>query len=91
MAGASLALYVWDERLEPLVKPDHYTRLFRDVGIGALVEVDFSLWTDVPLEEQRFNVCRSRTLARRWQEAGMPVVLSMNWSPEQSFSFAFDR
>jgi hypothetical protein len=90
MAGAGLAFSVWDERLAPLwAKPDHYTRLFRDVGRGALVEVDFSLWTDVPFEEQRFNVYRSRTLARRWQEAGMPVVPSMNRSTGHSFAFAF--
>lgn len=88
--GGTLAFFLDDERLEPLWKaPERYSAHFLSAGIGALVEVDFSLWVDRPLEEQRFNVYRQRALARQWQEHGFLVAPCLNWSDERSYSFCF--
>src|SRR5215203_7004304 len=72
--GATLGFYTWDERLEPLWSNSaYYADLFRVVGIGALIEADFSLWINAPEEEQRYNVYRMRTLAKQWQMAGLQI------------------
>jgi hypothetical protein len=54
-----------------------------------VVEVDFSLWRDMSLEEQHFNVYRTRTMSRIFQGAGLHVAPNLNWSGEQSFAFCF--
>ncbi len=88
--GGTLAFYVDDYRLDPLWRrPRHYTELFLHHGIAALIEPDFSLWTDDPLAVQVFNVYRTRALGRYWQDAGLPVIPSLGWSDERSFSFCF--
>jgi hypothetical protein len=88
--GSVLAFYVGDERLECLWRhPAHYTRLFLEHEVGAVIEPDFSLWTDAPLVEQLHNVYRTRTLGRYWQEHGLWLIPSLNWSDERSYSFAF--
>jgi hypothetical protein len=61
--GCTLAFYVWDEKLEQLWRrPQHYTALFLRHGVAALVEPDYSLWTDDALAVQVFNTYRSRWL-----------------------------
>jgi len=88
--GYTVAFYVDDSRLEQLWRrPAHYTRLFLHTAVTALIEPDFSLWADDSLIVQAYNVYRSRYLGRYWQDAGLQVVPSLNWSDEQSFSFCF--
>lgn len=88
--GGTLCFYVDDYRLEALWRrPRHYAELFLRHHIAALIEPDFSLWTDDPLAVQLFNVYRARWLGRAWQDAGIPVIPSLGWSDARSFSFCF--
>jgi hypothetical protein len=88
--GCVLAFYVWDEKLEQLWRrPQHYTELFLRHEIAAVIEPDYSLWTDDALAVQVFNVYRTRWLGRYWQDAGLLVIPSLNWSDERSSSFCF--
>jgi hypothetical protein len=88
--GCTLAFYVDDVRLESLWRrPRHYTELFLRHGIAALIEVDYSLWADDALAVQVFNTYRSRWLGRYWQNHGLRVIPSLNWSDERSFPFCF--
>jgi hypothetical protein len=88
--GMTVGFYVWDERLEALWRhPERSTTRLLSAGVAAVIEPDFSLWTDRPLAEQLFNVYRMRTLGRLWQEAGLAVMPNLAWSDARSFSFCF--
>jgi hypothetical protein len=89
--GMVLGFYVDDYRLEALWRhPERYTALFLRHGVLTAIEPDFSLWVDMPLAEQLYNIFRMRTLGRLWQDAGLPVIPNLTWSDERSFSFAFE-
>lgn len=51
---------------------------------------DFSLYMDMPLPMQRWNVYRSRALGLIWQREGMAVVPTLSWSTPSSYDFCFD-
>lgn len=51
---------------------------------------DFSLYMDMPLPMQRWNVYRSRALCLVWQREGMAVVPTLSWSSPDSYEFCFD-
>lgn len=51
---------------------------------------DFSLYLDMPLPMQRWNVYRSRALGLIWQREGMEVVPTLSWSTPDSYEFCFD-
>ena len=46
--GMTLAFYVWDDKLERLwLNPARQTDQFLTARVAALIEPDFSLWTEV--------------------------------------------
>jgi len=51
---------------------------------------DFSLYLDMPLPMQRWNVYRSRALCLVWQREGMAVVPTLTWAGPESYEFCFD-
>lgn len=90
-AGGTLGFYCDDYRLEPLwTKREMYLDVFLDQQWGQLVAPDFSLWADAPIIEQAWNVYRSRTLAREYQDAGIPVCPNLGWSTPESYEFCFE-
>lgn len=50
----------------------------------------FSLYTDMPLATQIWNVYRSRQIGQQMQDAGLTVIPSLCWSDVRSHGFAFD-
>ena len=50
---------------------------------------DFSLYLDMPLPMQRWNVYRSRALGLIWTWEGMTVIPTLSWSMPESYEFAF--
>lgn len=88
--GMTVGFYIWDDKLEPLWRdPERQTDRLRTAGVAAVIEPDFSLWTDAPLVEQLWNTYRTRFLGRYWQEHGLLVIPNLNWSDERSFEFCF--
>jgi hypothetical protein len=63
--------------------PQRYTDLFLKHEVAAVVECDFSLWCDDPVVVQAYNVYRTRWLGSFWQEHGLNVIPSLNWSDER--------
>ena len=57
---------------------------------GAALTPDFSLYTDMPLPMQRWNVYRSRALGNYWQRSGIRVIPTLQWSTPDSYDFAFE-
>lgn len=88
--GATLAFYLDDWRFEAVWNDavDVAAKL-KGKGFAAVIAPDFSVWRDDPPAVQIFNIYRSRWCARYWQELGMPIVPSLNWSSEGSYEFAF--
>lgn len=56
----------------------------------AVLSPDFSLYLDMPLPMQRWNVYRSRALAHYWQKNGIKVIPTLSWSDNESYSFCFE-
>lgn len=75
-----------------------FERVWRDpVRYGRIVSPfqcvftpDFSLYRDMPLAQQAYNVYRSRLIGAFWQHHGLHVIPTLQWSTPESFSFAFD-
>lgn len=57
--------------------------------IGLVLSPDFSLWRDMPMAMQIWQVYRNRWLGRYWQECGISVIPTIGWSDSQSFDFCF--
>jgi len=88
--GMTVGFFVWDDKLEQLWRqPEKQTARLLAASVMAVIEPDFSLWADAPLAEQIWNVYRTRTLGRLWQERGLSVIPNLNWSGPESFNFCF--
>lgn len=51
---------------------------------------DFSLYLDMPMAMQVWNIYRSRLIGQIMQDYGMTVIPTVSWSTEESFAFCFD-
>jgi hypothetical protein len=68
-------------------KPD--TALQRIYRFYGALTPDFSLYTDWPLAVQQWNHYRRQWLGRYWQEYGIKVIPTVNWSTPDSFDWCF--
>ena len=71
---------VWSKPLRPL------SRLKR---VGAALTPDFSLWSEMPLAMQLWQVYRSRWCGLWMHGNGVNVIPTVSWSTRASFDFAF--
>lgn len=51
---------------------------------------DFSLYAEMPLPMQMWNVYRSRLIGQMCQDAGIDVIPTLQWCREDSFDFCFE-
>lgn len=80
--------YLEDYRFERIWNnPERYTPLLRE--FDAVVQPDFSLYTNYPTPLQRWNKYRSQLLAAYWQAEGLTVIPCMKWAGRDSYGFAF--
>lgn len=78
-----------DYRFETVwTKPDAGLRRIRRFW-GALTP-DFSLYVDWPLAIQQWNHYRRQWLGRYWQEHGIKVIPTVNWSTPDSYGWCFE-
>jgi hypothetical protein len=68
-------------------KPRAYFDLL--AGFECVLAPDFSLYMDMPIPMQRWNVYRSRARGYMWQRRGMAVVPTLSWSAPESYGFCF--
>ena len=87
-AAALCHFFLDDYRFESVwTKPDAaIQRLHR--FRGALTP-DFSLYSDWPVIIQQWNHYRRQWLGRYWQEHGINVIPTVNWSMPESFDWCF--
>ncbi len=59
-------------------------------GFDCIIVPDFSLYMDMPVEWQIWNVYRSRVVAHALQELGYKVIINVRWTDETSYEFCFE-
>lgn len=55
----------------------------------CILTPDFSLYSDMPLAMQIWNVYRSRLVGQYFQRMGLTVIPTVSWSDSSSFEFCF--
>lgn len=86
--GKLVHFFVDDYRFEAVWNrpEDHLARLRSH---DAVCTPDFSLYSDMPYPVQQWNVYRSRALGYWWQQQGLTVIPTLQWSTPMSYGFAF--
>lgn len=87
-AAAICHFFLDDYRFESVWnKPD--TGLNRVRRFKATLTPDFSLYTNWPVIIQQWNHYRSLWIGKYWQENGVQVIPTINWSDRKSFDWCF--
>jgi hypothetical protein len=88
LPGGAVHFFLDDERFEPVWKtPEKGFSYVR--GVGAALTPDFSLYPEMPLALQLFNVYRNRWCGAFWQSRGIRVIPTVGWSDARSYPFCF--
>lgn len=53
---------------------------------AGVISPDFSLYRDMPLVMQEWNIYRSRAIAHWLQENGIPVIPNIRWGDERTYA-----
>lgn len=69
-------------------QPERYMKLLKDFKF--VIASDFSLYWDMPVAIQAYNVYRNRLLSQYWQDNGITVIPELNWSFDDSFDYCMD-
>ena len=86
--GAGVHFFVDDYQFERCWnEPQRYLETLK--GFDCVLTPDFSLYLDMPLPMQQWNVYRSRALGHWWQRNGLTVIPTISWAMPESYRFAF--
>lgn len=69
-------------------RPDYYIDKLKD--FDCVLTPDFSLYIDMPVAMQVWNIYRSRLIGQMMQAYGLTVVPTVSWAFDDSFDFCFD-
>ncbi|MGT2896259.1 DUF4417 domain-containing protein [Streptococcus entericus] len=69
-------------------RPDFYIEKL--TAFPCVLTPDFSLYLDMPVAMQIWNIYRSRLIGQIMQNYGIVVVPTVSWAYENSFDFCFD-
>ncbi|HHT7822790.1 TPA: DUF4417 domain-containing protein [Streptococcus suis] len=87
--SAGVHFFLDDYQFERVWKrPDFYIDKLAD--FDCVLTPDFSLYTDMPLAMQVWNVYRSRLIGQMMQNWGYTVIPTVSWSHKDSYEFCFD-
>lgn len=86
---AGIHFFIDDYQFERIWNAPHdYMDLLQK--FDCVLTPDFSLYTEMPLPMQIWNVYRSRMIGQIMQDYGMRVIPTLQWCREESFPFCFD-
>ena len=57
--------------------------------VGTALTPDFSIWRDMPMATQLWQVYRSRWCGAYWQSHGLRVIPTATWAGPSTYEFAF--
>lgn len=84
-----ICFYIDDYQFERLwAEPHKYME--RLSQFDCCLTPDFSLYTDMPIAMQVWNVYRSRLIGQIMQDNGIIVIPTLSWSTPESYKFCFD-
>lgn len=87
--GKSVHFFVEDNKQERFYNhPDDY--ILRLAQYANVLTPDYSLYTDMPIAIQIYNIFKSRWCGAMWQDFGLSVIPTISWSTKESFDFCFD-
>lgn len=87
--GKGCHFFVDDYQFERVwTSPAAYLDCLR--GFDCVLTPDFSLYMDMPLPMQIWNLYRSRALGLYWQAQGLQVVPTLSWAQPDTYRWAFD-
>lgn len=87
--GKGVHFYIDDYQFERIWNAPHdYVDILRQ--FDCILTPDFSLYTEMPLPMQIWNVYRSKMIGQIMQDYGLTVIPTLQWCREDSFEFAFD-
>lgn len=81
--------YIDDYQFER-VWNDPHTYLDILSKFDCVLTPDFSLYTEMPLPMQLWNIYRSRMIGQMMQDWGMQVIPTLQWCKENTFEAAFE-
>ncbi len=81
--------YVDDYQFER-VWNDPITNIEKLKAFDCVLTPDFSLYLDMPISMQIWNVYRSRLIGQIMERQGLKVIPTVSWSTPESFTFCFD-
>ena len=64
-------------------RPERYLPILK--RYAGVIAPDFSLYRDMPLVMQQWNVYRSRAIAHWLQENGIPVIANVRWGDRRTY------
>lgn len=86
--GDGVHFFLDDYRFETMwTKPQR--GLSRVMRVGVSLTPDFSLWREMPLAMQLWQVYRSRWCGAWMASNGVTVIPTLSWSTPDSYEFAF--
>lgn len=86
---AGVHFFIDDYQFERLWNaPEKYLDLLQ--YFDCVLTPDFSLYLNMPLAMQIWNVYRSRLLGQYWQDNGITVIPTVSWGDAATFDFCFD-
>lgn len=81
--------YIYDWLFERFWnKPENYLEQLS--RFDCVLTPDFSLYTDMPLAMQMWNVYRSRLMGKIMEDYGITVIPTLSWCRPDSYEFCFE-
>lgn len=87
--GKGIHFYIDDYQFERIWNDPHtYMEILKK--FDCCLTPDFSLYTDMPLPMQIWNVYRSKLIGQIMQDYGIKVIPTLQWCRPDSYEFCFD-
>ena len=87
--GKGIHFYIDDYQFERIWNAPHdYMDILKK--FDCVLTPDFSLYTEMPLPMQIWNVYRSKLIGQIMQDYGINVIPTLQWCMKNTFDFAFD-
>ncbi|MFX3718216.1 DUF4417 domain-containing protein [Streptococcus suis] len=87
--SAGIHFFLDDYQFERIwQRPEFYIEKLTE--FDCVLTPDFSLYQDMPIAMQIWNVYRSRLIGQMMQNYGCTVIPTVSWSRHESFVFCFD-
>lgn len=88
--NAIVGFFLHDHIFESVFNnPINTLQRLKDANIKGILTPNFSLWADEPNALQIYNWYKTQWTGRFYQESGIKVMPTLNWSDEDSYDFAF--